>query len=127
MTDDGLERRHYKSGEVIFAQGETGTEAFIVESGRVEVSYGARNAEVVLALIQPGDLVGEMALLDSAPRMATARARGKTTCVVVPKRVFDRVLKDGSPVLVAVLKTLLKRLRKESSDAARSTLGPKTP
>lgn len=121
-TDDGLERRNYKPGDVIFKQGEAGSDAFIVESGRVEISRGDANAEVILGLVKPGDLIGEMALLDSSPRMATACARSNATCVVIPKRVFDRMLRDGNPILVTVLKTLLRRLRSETASKVNSTL-----
>lgn len=121
-ADDGLERRDYKPGDVIFKQGEAGSDAFIVESGRVEISRGDASAEMVLGLVKPGDLIGEMALLDSSPRMATARARSNATCVVIPKRVFDRMLKDGNPILVTVLRTLLRRLRSETASKVNSTL-----
>lgn len=123
MSDDSLETRDYKPGAIIFAQGEVGDEAFIIESGRVEIARGDGKAELIIGIVNPGDLIGEMALIDSAPRMATARAMGKTTCIVIPKRVFGRVLKQSSPVVVAVLNTLLRRLRNESRSKVKTTLG----
>ena len=122
MPDDELERRHFEPGEVIFAQGDSGDEAFILESGTVEISRGDSRAELIIAMVRQGELIGEMALLDSAPRMATARARGNATCVVIPKRVFDRLLRESNPVLVAILNTLMKRLRSDSDKTVKSTL-----
>lgn len=125
MTDADapeLERRQYKPGQTIFTQGEMGEDAYIVESGRVEIAKGNKQAEMIIGVVEPGSLIGEMALLDSAPRMATARAMKATTCVVIPKKVFDRMLRNSSPVLRVVLSTLMKRLRSEADANVKGTL-----
>ena len=123
MTDDSLERREYKPGQIIFAQGESGDEAFLIETGKVEIAVGDGTAELVIAVVNAGELVGEMALVDQAERMATARAIAKTTCVVVPKRIFDRVLKQSNPIVVSMLNSLLRRLRLGGGKAAKKALG----
>lgn len=123
MTDDVLERRDYKPGQVIFAQGDHGEEAFLIESGKVEIAVGDGTAELVIAIINAGELVGEMALVDQSVRMATARAAIKTTCIVVPKRIFDRVLKQTNPIVVSMLNTLIRRVRIGGGQAAKKTLG----
>ena len=53
----------------------------------------------------------------------TARAMGKTTCIVIPKRVFGRVLKQSNPVVIAVVNTLLRRLRNDANSKVKKTLG----
>jgi len=123
MSDDGLERREYKPGQVIFQQGEHGDEAFLIESGKVEIARGDGQAELVIAVVDAGELVGEMALVDQSERMATARAATRATCIVVQKRVFDRVLKQSNPIVVSMLNTLMRRLRTGGSQAAKKTLG----
>ncbi|MEX2311845.1 MAG: cyclic nucleotide-binding domain-containing protein [Rhodospirillales bacterium] len=123
MNDDGLERREYKPGQVIFAQGDSADEAYLIETGKVEIAVGDGTAELVIALVNAGEMVGEMALVDQTERMATARAIAKTTCIVVPKRVFDRVLKQSNPIVVSMLSTLMRRLRLGGGKAARKTLG----
>lgn len=122
MDEQELERRHFKPGEMIFAQGEAGEDAYIVEKGRIEIAKGNGKAEIVIGVVDPGALVGEMALIDSSPRMATARAMTATTCIVIPKKVFDRTLRDSSPVLRVVLTTMMQRLRKEADANMRGTL-----
>lgn len=122
MSDSELEYREYKPGQVIFAQGEIGEEAFIVHSGKVEIARGDGVAELVIAVIGEGELLGEMALVDRTERMATARAMARTTCIVVPKRIFDRVLKQSNPIVVTMLNTLLRRLRSESGANVKRTL-----
>lgn len=123
MSEPDLEYREYKPGQVIFAQGEIGEEAFIVQSGKVEIAVGDGSAELVVAVVSDGELLGEMALVDRSERMATARAMSKTTCIVVPKRIFERVLKDSNPIVVAMLNTLLRRLRTESGASTKKVLG----
>jgi CRP-like cAMP-binding protein len=123
MTDDSLERREYKPGQIIFAQGESGDEAFLIETGKVEIAVGDGTAELVIAVVNAGELVGEMALVDQAERMATARAIAKTTCVVVPKRIFDRVLKQSNPIVVSMLNSLMRRVRLGGGKAAKKALG----
>ncbi len=122
MSDQELEYRDYKPGQVIFAQGSIGEEGFIIQSGRVEIAVGDGTAEMVVAVVGEGELVGEMALVDRAERMATARAMSKTTCIVVPKRIFDRVLKQSNPIVVAMLNTLMRRLRNESGATMKKVL-----
>jgi len=122
VSDAELEYREYRPGQVIFAQGEMGEEGYIVQSGKVEIAVGDGVAELVVAVVGEGELVGEMALVDRAERMATARAMTKTTCIVVPKRIFDRVLKQSNPIVVAMLNTLMRRLRSESGASIKKTL-----
>lgn len=118
-----LEYRDFKSGQVIFQQGEIGAEAYFVDSGKVEIARGDGTAETILAVVGKGELLGEMALVDAEERMATARAMGKTTLIVVPKRVFDRVLQKSNPIVIAMMKTLLRRLRHEGGVTTKKTLG----
>lgn len=122
MSDD-LERRTFKPGQIIFAQESVGDEAFIIEYGEVEIARGDGRAELIVGMIGEGELLGEMALVDSEPRSATARARTKTGCIVIPKRVFEKVLKASNPIIISVLNTLLRRLRGETGNAAKKTLG----
>lgn len=122
MSDIDLENRNYRPGEIIFSQGDAGDAAYLVHSGQVEISVGTKNAEVVINVVPAGGLFGEMALIDHSPRMATARAMAKTTCIVVPKVVFEKVMKDSHPVLRAVLSTLMARLRSDGEKTAKGTL-----
>jgi CRP-like cAMP-binding protein len=73
-------------------------------------------------MIGEGELLGEMALVDSVPHSATARAHNKTGCIVIPKRVFEKGLKTSNPIVISVLNTLLRRLRGETGNAAKRTL-----
>src|SRR5690348_12709157 len=68
-----VRRRHYPRGAIIFTQGDLGHVAFIVRSGRVEIVVeSADGRDLVLYEVGPGDHFGEMALLESQPRSASA-------------------------------------------------------
>lgn len=123
MTEQSLETRAYKSGEIIFRQGDTGDDAFIVENGQVEIARGNGTAELVIATIEAGGLFGEMALIDDAPRMATARAMRATKCVIIPKRAFSKLMRDAHPVLRVVLGTMMQRVRGKATKKVNATFG----
>ena len=122
FMSDGLERRTFKPGQIIFAQESFGDEAFIIEYGEVEIARGDGRTQLIVGMIGEGELLGEMALVDSEPHSATARAHTKTGCIVIPKRVFEKGLKTSNPIVISVLNTLLRRLRGETGNAAKRTL-----
>ena len=72
---DQSHRRRFAAGEVIFAEGDAPTTAFLIESGRVVVSTQQHGEERILGELGVGALVGEMAMLDDALRSASACAQ----------------------------------------------------
>ncbi len=104
-------RRQYAAGELIFAEGDAPTTAFLVESGQVVVSTDQHGEQRILAELGPGALVGEMAVLDDAPRSATARAHGDCVLVVVDRSQFAERLAAADPVVRALLMGQLSRYR----------------
>jgi len=122
MTEEDLLRKSFRPGEVIFAEGESGAEAYIIEQGAVEISKTDGNAELILSVLDPGEVIGEMALIDSSPRMATARAARKTTLIVIPKAVFAKILEKTDAVVRVILAALLGRLRNQSTQNVGKTL-----
>ena len=117
-----IERKEFKPGQVVFAEGDEADAAYLVESGMVEVAKRQGEAEMILTSLGPGEMVGEMALVDREPRSATVRAMKKTTLIVVPRRVFDRLVKESDPIINAVLSTVLRRLRHENAKNAKRVL-----
>ena len=70
-----LRRRRYARGEAIFLQGDPGTSLCLIETGRVKLGFTSpEGREVLLDLLGPGDVFGELALLDGEPRSADAVA-----------------------------------------------------
>ena len=123
MADDKLQIKDYQPGETIFAEGDPGTSAYIVESGMVEITKSSgHGSSLMLASIKAGEMFGEMALIDSSPRMATAMAIGKTRLVVIPKAAFSKLLSKTDVVIRTVLTTLMERLRQQTDRNIKNTL-----
>jgi CRP-like cAMP-binding protein len=108
-----LDRRVYAEGEVIFKEGEIGRRcAFLVESGRVEISKRSDSGEdKVLGYISPGGIFGEMALIDDKPRMAQAKAVAPTAVIIVSEAMLENKLKKADPFIRGLLNLLVRNLR----------------
>ena len=104
-------RRNIAAGEVIFAEEDAPTTAFLIESGRVVVSTVQHGEKRILGELGPGSLLGEMAVIDSARRSATAQA--VTDCVLTPidRNQFAERLAAADPVVRALLMSQLTRYR----------------
>jgi CRP/FNR family cyclic AMP-dependent transcriptional regulator len=103
-------------GEIIAREGETNDCMYLIESGEVRIikNFGAPNA-VSLAVLGPGECVGEMCVLESAPRSATVRAVGQATVVSVATaaffRLYQRAPEQYCIVLINLARDLSRRLR----------------
>jgi EAL domain-containing protein (putative c-di-GMP-specific phosphodiesterase class I) len=104
-------RAEFRAGTTIFAENDAPTNAYLIESGEVEVSTLQRGERTVLGTLGPGMLLGEMAVLDNSPRSAGARAL--TDCVLLPidRRQFAERLAAADPVVRALLMSQLTRFR----------------
>jgi EAL domain-containing protein (putative c-di-GMP-specific phosphodiesterase class I) len=99
------------AGEVLFREGEEPTTAFLLESGVIEVSMQRGGERVVFSRLAAGDLLGEMSVIDEAPRTATAIAL--TDCVLLPidrAQIAER-LAATDPIIRSLLEGQLKRYR----------------
>ncbi len=110
-------QRHLNLGELLFGEGEVGDCAYLIEEGLVEVSYGADQGQTVLAKLGPGELVGEMALIDGRPRTASARAVAPSRLRVITQEQFSCRLNSTDPLVRTLLRLVLERYRSAISDA----------
>lgn len=103
--------RFFSDGEIVFEEGETGEEAFLITQGEVEIWKGAPGKnEVLIATIQKGELFGEMAIISEAPRTATVITKGEVRTLVINKEIFLDIIRDFPEVALGVMKTLVHRL-----------------
>ena len=79
----GDSQRSVSAGEVIFRQGDKGSELFVIQSGSVEISRGKGEQRTVMATLRPGAFFGEMSVLESMPRDADAMAITDTELLVI--------------------------------------------
>ncbi len=89
----------YDDGENIMTQGENGEDLFIVLEGKVDVIRG----EAVIATLEQGAHVGEMALVRNQPRSATVRSRGTSELMVIRRRDFFELLRNEHALAVKLL------------------------
>jgi len=109
---DSVVKRRFKRGEMIVEQGTKSNALFILLNGRARVlTADTRGREVILAVLQPGDYVGEMSLIDGEPHSATVRAEVQTDMLVLGRMEFSRCLPDSSSLSYAILRGLVARLR----------------
>jgi CRP/FNR family transcriptional regulator, cyclic AMP receptor protein len=107
-------------GTVIFKHGDIGEKLYVVVEGRVRITREVQGAgEEALALIGPGEVFGEMALLDDAPRSATARVHERCRLLAIHRDAFEDLLfvhkELAYEVLWNVVRLLSRRLR-ETND-----------
>jgi len=113
-TDSGGPSRHlvsYADGESIFRQGEPGDQMYIIRDGQVEIVLEGAEGAISMAILERGDFFGEMAVLEGAPRTATARAKG--ACSLLPLRgsLFIEMLQRDPETTLRIMKKLCARIR----------------
>lgn len=111
MSDWVTHKQAFDPGQDLFLEGHPPCDAYLIESGRVEVSKIRDGVKVVLGYRDVGDVVGEMALIDNSPRSATATAIEPTVCVVITQKLFNEHMQRLTPLLRQVLMTFTRNLR----------------
>ncbi|OIQ82271.1 cyclic AMP receptor-like protein [mine drainage metagenome] len=109
-------KKRYKRGETIVEQGGRSNALFIILAGRARVlSVDARGREVILALLHPGDHVGEMSLIDGQPHSASVVAEVQTDVLMLGRVAFLQSLPENSSMSFSIMRGLVQRLRRADS------------
>jgi len=107
--------RRVRRGQMVFQKGDSGSAMMAVLSGRVRISaVNAEGKEITLNVITPGQVFGELALLDGQPRSADATATEDTALLVVERRHFMPFLASNQELTSRMLAVLCERLRSTS-------------
>lgn len=122
LSPEDLERvgelattRWYSSGQPVFMKGDPGTAMMAVLSGRIRIcAYSADGREVVLNVINPGEVFGEIALIDGGERTADAFAMETTELLSLSRRDFLPYLERNPKVCIKLLTIICQRLRSTS-------------
>lgn len=121
-TGKNLLNRHerlFKRGSLMFIEGESSAEMFIVRSGKIRILKQEGEGVVELAVLGPGSVIGELALLDHQPRSATAQVIEDTLVTVIDEDLFTRTIEKIPNWLASLIQLVVKRLRdtmKRTSD-----------
>ena len=102
--------RTYPKNTMIFSESEPGHELHIIQKGRVKISKIVNNNEVMLALLKPGDIFGEMALIENKPRAASAIAYDDITTLVVSRESFKLMVQKQPQLITRLTQLLAERI-----------------
>jgi CRP-like cAMP-binding protein len=101
----------FDAGEVLFREGELGTEAYLLEEGRVRLIKKVRGQERSLMVLKPGDLFGESALIPGTARSSTAIALSPGIALALDQATLQNLLEHNPAIASRVVKQLVRRLR----------------
>ncbi|HEX9706851.1 MAG TPA: Crp/Fnr family transcriptional regulator [Steroidobacteraceae bacterium] len=105
-------QRSFRSGEIVFSQGDPGDALYAVVTGKIRISAGAADGrEISLNIMEPGDTFGEIALLDGGTRTATATASAPSELVSIRRDHFTGLLEREPRVALELLRLCGERLR----------------
>ncbi len=119
IGDEGIKksRNRFKSLKVkfpndamLFCEDEPGYEAFIIKTGKVKITKVVNEKEVLLAVLKPGDIFGEMAILNDTKRAASAIAFGETECLVLNIDSFNKIIQENVTLAVKLITLLSERI-----------------
>ncbi len=98
----------YQDGEIIIEEGTSGDWVYVVQSGKVEISKKIGGKKLVVSMLGPGEVFGELGFLGGGTRTATVRAIGEASIGIVDRafldKEFNRVSSEFRAILVAVVK-----------------------
>ena len=104
-----------QAGEILIKQGELGDSAYVVISGEFEVQKQSGQSLIKIDVRNPGDVVGEMALLSRGPRNATLIAKTEGEVLRIPQEAFEKLISSSTTAAMAVLHWVMTRLTQNES------------
>ena len=109
------QQKHFSTGEHLFSRGDEGSWVLLIQSGIVEISVtsiGGRRS--ILTLMEAGEMLGEISLLDRRPRSADAVAKSDVTGLVIHSHTMLSFLHNNPDSSMAIIQTLCERVRNAS-------------
>lgn len=112
MADDLSSRvRELKQGHVLFHDGDSGREMFVIQAGKVRISKTVREVEKTLVVLGPGEFFGEMSILNNQPRSATATVEEDAKVLAIDPKTFESMVRGNAEIAVRMIKKLAARLQ----------------
>ncbi|MBT4005486.1 MAG: EAL domain-containing protein [Rhodospirillales bacterium] len=115
MLKESVYREEYPSGSHVFREGEPGSCAYVIERGAVEISTLHQGRKIAISSLGEGDLFGEMALVDSELRSASAMTTEETVVVVISLDQLREKLEQADPLITFFTRNILERFRDSQS------------
>jgi signal transduction histidine kinase len=117
-----IEKVELSAGQELFAEGSPGDRAYIIQAGELEIVKSSDGRELLLEerINKPGVMIGEMALLEGAPRMASVRAGTDAVLLAIQKEQFDHILETSPAATRAMLRMVMRRWRNNEARLRQS-------
>ncbi len=115
--------RVYPKNTMIFSEGQPGQELYIIQKGSVKITKIVNNNEVLLAVLKPGDIFGEMSILENKPRSASAIAYEDATLLAVNQANFERMVTTQPQIITRLTQLLAERIWFIYKQLANTQLG----
>jgi CRP-like cAMP-binding protein len=112
-NDEQLFQRHGRvlpAGSLLFREGDPGGEMYVLQAGVVRITRRSRGAEMLLATLGPGEFFGEMAIISSKPRTATAEVVSEARVLTIDAKTFDTMVRSNVEIAVRLIKKFAERL-----------------
>ena len=109
--DSDLKRKVFERETVIFRQGESASCAYLIQTGRVEIMTTRDGEDIHLTSLRQDQIFGELALMDGAPRSATAVAWDRTEVIIVSRDDIQRKLATLDPFMRYWIDFLTERVK----------------
>lgn len=119
LADHDLEKlskimvvKHFSKGEMLFMEGDDGNSMYIIKSGKVKIlNISEDGKEKIFSILSDGEFLGEMSLIDTETRSATAEAMENLETYIIYKSEFLEMLKGNFTIVMKILQALSKRIR----------------
>lgn len=111
MSEERSLGKLYKDGEVIVEEGAQNRTLYVIQSGKVKVVKGVREGEAVLAVLNEGDIFGEMSLFDASPRSATVKAVGNARILAIEHEGLLKRIRMDPSLAFRIMKQMSQRIR----------------
>ena len=100
----------FQKDDIIFCEHEPGDNFYLIQSGRVQIVKIMDDIEKIIDILQPGEIFGEMAILEEAPRSATAIALDKVKALEFNRENFEVLMQGNPQIALKLLKLFTKRI-----------------
>lgn len=124
---ENIYSQSYKAGEVIFRRGQQGEHAYFIERGSVDVIIEKDGTDFTIAKLGAGEIIGEMSMIDDAPRSADVVATTETELIVIQRSRFIKPLTSADPMMNLILRVVLTRFRNAQNRYSGLNVNPDTP
>lgn len=102
--------KKYPKGQMIFCEYEPGNSFYLIQEGRIQITKVMGSIEKAIDILQPGELFGEMAILEEAPRSASAIALDNVILLEFNRANFEILMQGNPQIAVTLLRTFVKRI-----------------